>query len=337
MLENESLKPGEHQEEDLYLNYLNLKEILETGLAQAGKAENLHDAKGFLIDVQSHFKGLRLRREDRETLYARLQEAFAIVNAKIDDERLGFELEALANYEELKPAIADASDQAVNSDDMRATWAVLLDIQARVKASKLLREHRDELYAGLQAAFEMIKLRRDDEHRIFDQDAHQNYIRLKAMVDKGLSQAEETHEYKETREFLKKIQSEFKGLKLVHEQREELYSRLQTAFDILGKRLDDFFRNKKKNWEVKMQFTLSRLSADIYELQSSLEKDESYLKELEDQLDIIVSAGKERDVITGLQARIGSTRKNIEFKRQQISKLEIDKTELHDRLEEPQE
>ena len=337
MSEYTPLKPGENQEEDLDLNYLTLKEILEAGLASASQTDNLHEAKGFLIDVQSHFKGLRLRREDRESLYGKLQEAFAVVNSKIDDERLGFELEALSNYEELTPAIADASELAVSSDDLRATWATLLDIQSRLKGAKLLREHREELYASLQAAFEMIKLRRDDERRIFDQDAHQNYTRLKALVDKGLSQAEETHEYKETREFLKKIQSEFKGLKLAHDQREELYSRLQTAFDILGKRLDDFFRNKKKNWEVKMQFTLSRFSADIYELQASLEKDESYLKELEDQLDIIVSAGKDRDLITGLQARIGSTRRNIDFKRQQISKLEIDKSELHNRLEDPRE
>ena len=124
---------------------------------------------------------------------------------------------------------------------------------------------------------------------------------------------------------------------MLHEQREELYSRLQTAFDVLGKRLDDFFRNKKKNWEVKMQFTLSRFAADIYELQNSLEKDQSYLKELEDQLDIIVSAGKEKEALSGLEARIGSTRRSIEQKRRQISMLEIEKNELYNRLNEPQE
>jgi len=135
---------------------------------------------------------------------------------------------------------------------------------------------------------------------------------------------------------LKKIQSEFKGIKMAHEQREELYSRLQTAFDILGKRLDDFFRHKKKNWEVKMQFTLSRLSVDIYELQTALDKDQAYLKELEDQLDIIVSAGKEKDSITGLEARIFSTRHSIEHKIRQIADLEVNKNDLQNRLEDPE-
>jgi hypothetical protein len=323
-------------EEEALQNYENLKAIVETGLSNAANAASLHEAKGFLIEVQGHFKGLRLRREDREVLYGRLQAAFADVNRKIEDERLSFEFEALSNYADLKPAVTGASDLAFNTSDLKAAWEVLLDVQNRIKGSKLLREHRDELYSRLQDAFGMIKLRRDEERQVFDQEAHLNYTRLKLLVEKGLAQAEETHEYKETREFLKKIQSEFKGIKMLHEQREELYSRLQTAFDILGKRLDDFFRHKKKNWEVKMQFTLSRFSADIYELQAALDKDQSYLKELEDQLEIIVSAGKDKDILTGIRARIASTRRSIENKHKQIDQLEIEKNELQNRIEDPE-
>ena len=330
------MEPEIWSEEEALQNYENLKSVLETGLANASQTDNLHEAKGFLIEVQSHFKGLKLRRDDREALYGRLQEAFAVVNKKIEDERFNYEYEALSNYADLKPEVQAASAEAIKSDDLKATWEMLLGIQNRIKGSKLLREHRDELYGGLQDAFGMIKIRRDDERQAFDREAQHNYNRLKSLVEKGLIQAEETHEYKETREFLKKIQSEFKGIKMVHEQREELYSRLQTAFDILGKRLDDFFRHKKKNWEVKMQFTLSRFSVDIFELQAALEKDQIYLKELEDQLDIIVSAGKDKDVVTGLQARISSTRRSIEQKHQQITNLEIDKNELQNRLEEPE-
>ncbi|MCX6268566.1 MAG: hypothetical protein NTW16_14615 [Bacteroidetes bacterium] len=330
------MEPEKWSEEEALQNYEDLRSILEKGLESASRSENLHEAKGFLIEVQGHFKGLKLRREDREELYGRLQDAFAGVNKKIEEEHLSFEFEALSNYADLKPDIAEASAMAMASEDMKATWDFLLGLQSRMKSVKLLREHRDELHAGLQDAFEMIKIRRDEERQAFDQEAHHNYVRLKLLVEKGLTQAEETHEYKETREFLKKIQSEFKGIKMVHEQREELYSRLQTAFDILGKRLDDFFRHKKKNWEVKMQFTLSRFSVDIYDLQSALEKDQLYLNELEDQLEIIVSAGKEKDALAGLQARISSTRRSMEHKRQQLSRLEMDKNELQNKLEEPE-
>jgi len=329
------MEPGKWSEVEALQNYESLLSVLETGLINARKANNLHDAKGFLIDVQSHFKGLKLRREDREELYVRLQAAFTDLNKKIEEERLDFEYEALSNYADLKPAVAEAQTQATTSDDLKVTWELLLGLQNRIRNAKLLREHRDECYAGIQDAFEIVKMRRDEERKAFEQEAQLNYVRLKSMVEKGLLQAEETHEYKETREFLKKIQSEFKGIKMLHEQREELYSRLQTAFDILAKRLDDFFRNKKKNWEVKMQFTLSRFEADIFELRTSLEKDQNYLKELEDQLDIIVSAGKEKNALTGIQARISSTLKSIEHKRRLIITLENEKLELQNRLEHP--
>lgn len=330
------MEPDKYQEEGLYQNYLNLKKILDAGLANADKSSDLREAKGYLIEVQNHFKGLQLRREDREELYNRLQEAFAVVNKKIEDERLDFELTALSNYADIKLEVDKAAGMASHSENTREAWDFLLTVQTRIKGAKLFREQRDELYGKLQAAFETIKTKREEERQVFEQEAQQNYTRLKTLVEKGLIQAEETHEYKETREFLKKIQSEFKGIKLVREQREELYSRLQTAFDILGKRLDEFFRYKKKNWEVKMQFTLSRLSADIFELQEGLRKEQAYLSELEDHLEIIVSSGKDKDALVGLESRITSTQRSIERKRQQILELEIEKDELKNRLEEPE-
>jgi hypothetical protein len=330
------MEADKYQEDDLNQNYSDLKNILEAGLTKASQAENHHEAKGFLIEVQNHFRGLKLRREDREELYTLLQTAFSALNRKIEDERNDFELEALSNYADLKPDVEKASCMALDSMDMKGTWDFLVGIQSRIKAAKLTREQRDELFGMLQEAFGMIKLRRQEEQQVFEHASQVNYLRLKALVDKGLIQAEETHEYKETREFLKKIQSEFKGIKLVHEQREELYSRLQTAFDILGKRLDEFFRHKKKNWEVKMQFTLSRFSADIFELRESLRKEQSNLEELEDQHEILVSSGKDKESRAALEARIASAHRSIEHKRHQILSLETEKNELENRLSEPE-
>ena len=153
------------------------------------------------------------------------------------------------------------------------------------------------------------------------------------MVEDGLKQAEITHEYKETREYLKKIQTEFKGIRMIHEQREELYSRLQTAFDILSKRLDEFFRTKKKNWEVKMNYRLSQYSAEIFELQEKLDHDRSYLQELQDQRDIMKASGKESTALTGLEARITSTSRSINRRLDEIAHLETEQLQLKQKLE----
>lgn len=321
---------------DMVGNYENLKSLLEAALDNAGKATNLHEAKGFLIEIQSHFKGLKLLREHREELYARLQEAFAEVNRKIEEEKLEFEYEALANYADLKPVIGEALRQSSESSDLKTVWESLLGLQERMKNAKLTRENRNELHATLQQGFEKVRARRDAERTAWEQEAQSNYLRLKKLVDQGLKQAEETHEYKETREFLKKIQSDFRGVRMDHAKREELYARLQTAFDILGKRLDDYFRNKKKNWAVRMQFNVSRMSADIYELQKSIGQDEAFLRELEDQLEIIESSGRETDVLAGLRARIVSVRRNIEQKRGQAALLESERSGLQERISEPE-
>ena len=159
------MEPEQTNTENLFQNYLTLKEILETGLAGAAATADLREAKGFLIEVQNHFRGLKLRREDREELYNRLQEAFAVVNKKIEDERIDFELTAWSNYSELKEEVTRVSLLSGAPENAKEAWESLVGVQNRIKASKLLREHRDELYGLIQEAFNGIKSRREKEHR----------------------------------------------------------------------------------------------------------------------------------------------------------------------------
>ena len=327
------MDPEENLDEEKLRNYNELKSQLENALDKVSQTNDLREAKGYLIEIQNSFKGLKLQGEDREELYHRLQKAFEKVNNQIEEERRNFENEAFVNYVNLKAKVDDAVLLADKPENFKETWDFLVEVQSLFKGTRLLREHREELYVLLQGAFDNLKTLREIEKSDFEKEAITNYERLKALVEKGFNQARETNQYKETREFLKKIQSEFKGTRLAREQREELYSRLHTAFDILGKRLDEFFREKKKNWEVKMQYKLSEYSMDIFDLEESLRKDRSFLQELEDQLDIAESGGKGSIAITGLKARISSTITNIERKEKQIRDLESGMNKLRDRLE----
>lgn len=401
---------GINYDDEAFSNYTHLKKIIDEAFDKVKQATDLREAKGYLIDAQNHFKGLKLHQGDREQLYERLQQAFAEINKKIDDERLDFENEAAQNYFQLKTKVDEAVAVASDPKDFQQAWNFLIEVQSLFKGKKLLHQHREALYARLQQAFDTLKSLKEAEKTLFEKEAIQNYTRLKknvedvieqikateslklsrdllikiqaelrearlrkeqrdelhgviqqnfeilnqrfnetrqsfekeacknyeqlkTLVNNGLTQAQETSQYKETREFLKKIQSEFKGIRLAAEQREELYGRLQTAFDILNQRLDDFFRQKKKNWEVKMQYKLAELSAEISTTEESLEDERANLRELEDQLDIVVSAGKEKDAVAGLKARIASARLSIERKEKQIQSLEIETDELKNRLE----
>jgi hypothetical protein len=415
-MERNLFNPGD----ELTRNYHELKTKLDAAIENAGNSPDLREAKGFLIEVQNRFKGLKLQKEDREELYGRLQDAFAEINLKIEADHRNFEDEALHNYTLLKEQVDQAVCLATHPDDFRETWSRLVDVQSRFKGMKLKQEHREELYSRLQGAFdrmkdiqqkeravlekeagqnythlkeqaetvlnlsmdtgdadsrtgtvpgfsgirnrlkevqaeirdsrllkeqreelygilqqafEMLNLRQDEEREKFEKQSNLNYDRLKDLVAKGLRQAEETSEYKETREFLKKIQAEFKGAKMTRDQREELYSRLQTAFEILSKRLDEYFHLKKKNWSVKMQYKVSEYSAGIFELQESLEQDRISLDELKDQQEILESSGKGSAAGIGLRARISALKINISNKEKEIVRLESEMEELKGRLD----
>ncbi len=314
-------------------NYPELEETIEDAVAFAMSTDDIRTAKDRLIRVQELFRETKLLKEQREELYQKLQEGFTYLKIRQEEDADRFESQAGEIFARLLPRIKELAEIAETTPEFRPVRESLKEIQAEMKELPLKREQRDELYSLLQNAFETLSLRQDEVNESFEKTARVNYDRLKIMVNQGLKQAEETHQYKETREFLKMIQAEFKGIKLIREQREELYSRLQTAFDILGKRLDEYFREKKKNWAVKMEYKVSEFNSEIYSLEAALEKDIAALAGMEDQLEIMISGGKDHDAISGLKARVNAAKISIGHKEEQAKQLRSGLDELKNRLD----
>jgi len=313
-------------------SFPHLKKMVDDAVAEVNKVDDRGIAREILIKAQTEVREARLLKEHRDELIRKIQEAFENVNNKYEEDAEKYRIESEANYLRLKPRVVNISQQANETVEFFKIRNEVKEIQAEMRETKLLRENREELHAMLQEAFETLNIRQDEEQGSFRHDAHENYVRLKALVRDGLKQAEESHEYKETREFLIKIQSEFKGIKLIKEQREELYARLQTAFDILSKRVDEYFHEKKKNWEVKMQYRISSLDSEIFALNESLDQDFESLQELEDHLDIIESSGKDTGMELGLKARISSSRISIQKKEIQIRQMTDEMNDLKNKL-----
>jgi hypothetical protein len=313
-------------------NFVELEQNVDEAIIQANQATDFRTAKDLLIKVQAEFRDTKLTKDQRDELYSKIQDAFTTLNIRQDEDSEKNRLEAEKQYSLLKPRAVDILKRANESIEYHQLRVDLKEIQAEIRDLFLLKEQREVLHNILQEAFETLNMRQDEDKYSFEHDAQDNYKRLKAMVSDGLIQAEESNEYKETREYLKKIQAEFKGIRLIREQREELYSRLQTAFEILNKRVDEFFHEKKKNWEVKMQYKLAALKTEILDMGEALDWEFETLQELEDHLDIVESAGKETSAALGLKARISSTRISIERKKNQIGSMEKEMNDLKSRL-----
>jgi len=313
-------------------SYIQLNQTIEETISKASQTDDFRLAKDMLIRAQAEFRNVKLTKEKRDELYSKLQDAFTTLNIRQEEISQKNNQEAENQYNLFYPRANDILTRANESLEFHQLRTDIKDLQAEIRDSALSREQRESLRIVLQEAFETLNLRQDYEKNSFEREAQLNYKSLKAKVNDGLIQAEETNEYKETREYLKKIQAEFKGIKLIREQREELYSRLQSAFEILNKRVDEFFLEKKKNWEVRMQYKLTSLSTDIFQLRESLVTDFENLQELEDHLGIIQSSDKETSAVLGLKARISSMRINIERKEMQIRNMESEIADLIKRL-----
>lgn len=72
-------------EEKAEENYRYLKPMVEEAFLLAQSTREYKKSKAFLIKVQGEFKGRKMRSTEREKLYAKLQQAFDVLNSKIDE------------------------------------------------------------------------------------------------------------------------------------------------------------------------------------------------------------------------------------------------------------
>ena len=315
-------------------NQTQLNDLLAEIIKSIQESDDFRGLKDKLINLQAEIRNAKLTREVRDELNTRLQDAFTMLHIRQDAVFTEKRQTAETQFQDFSNRAKEILIQANESTDYNKVRADIKQIQAEIRDSALFQEQRESLRNMIQEAFETVNNRQDQERLTFESEAKNNYDRLKKLVDDGLAQANESNEYKETREYLKKIQSEFRGIKLLKEQREVLYNRLQSAFDILNTRVDIYFREKKKNWEIKMQYKLSSLNTDVYRLRETIANETQNLKELEDFYQNIANpAVQETKAVLGLKARMSSLQISIEKKKQQVAELENEIADLKSRIE----
>ncbi|MEI7980595.1 MAG: hypothetical protein WCI71_03020, partial [Bacteroidota bacterium] len=203
-------------------NYNWLKEKLTIAIGLLEKTSDLREAKGYLIEVQDHFKGLKLLREGREELYNRLQQAFNEINEKIELERKEATLEATRNFTILKDHLKNTIDTVLNSEDYRLSKELLREEQTTWREAKLFREHRDALYSSIQDAYTILTIRQEEDQKKSGQQADIAFAELKPKALELLRLANISVEFRTLRDQLKDIQARIREATLRKEHREEL-------------------------------------------------------------------------------------------------------------------
>ncbi len=246
---------------------------IEKLVSLAESAENMSDVWDKLINVQQQVKEADLSFGVRRELMDKIQDGFTILKLRKEEHRTEFEADAKENVESVESMIEKGEEMAANSESFKEVFEYLKSVQHAFKEHKLLQEDREKLYRRLQDAFETIKIRQDEYFTRKNQESIQNYNRLKPMVLKAFERAQTSMEFKKTREHLKRVQAEFKGIKMKPEDREELYSKLQSAFDIIGKRQDEYYAAKKDKIELHINYQISDIDLKIEALKDEIDKD----------------------------------------------------------------
>lgn len=324
-------------ENESYKNQQILTPKVEEALINAKYAEgdDINPAWDFCIKVQQEFKGIKLIKEARETLYSQLQEAFDILKEKRDkkkiiseEEKVAFEITAKDNVDTVEAMIKEAEDLAQNSENFKETFEQLKNIQQGFKEYKLIHEDREALYMRLQNAFEIIKKRQEDFFNQKNKESIENYTRLKPMVEKALERAQTSMEFKKTKEHLKRVQSEFKGIKMKVEDREELYSKLQTAFDFIHKRQDEYYAAKKDKIELHINYQISDVNLKIEALLAEIEKDNEAMKNLSESENNPLMDDYSLDPSQDINNHIQILKASVARKEKEISELNEMKSSL---------
>jgi len=220
-------------------NYYNFRHQIDQLVAEAKITTNYRETRERLIHIQGEFKTIVLTKEHRDELWNLMQTAFDTLSHRQDSEHKRFEMDSQTNYHDLNQKIDQILRTVEITPEIRETREKLKDLQGNMRELKLTKEQRDELWNKLNHGFERLSQRMESSHQHYETECYQNYMFLKKKVEVAEQKAVKSIDFNEARSFIQSIQGSFKGIKLLKEQREELWQRITTAYQTLLDRSND--------------------------------------------------------------------------------------------------
>ncbi len=217
-------------------NYHNIKNKVDEAVKYLNTASDLQDARKVLIDTQGQFKGLKLKKEQREEQYTRIQDAFDLLSMKIDEEKKLYEEECAINNERMKTVVFEAVKFAATCEMFKDGRERLIDAQTQIKNVRLKKEQKEDFFNIIRTAFDDLNDRQDSHREEFEKETQESHEYLKPLVDEAIEFSKVATFFKEAREKLTNIQEQIKEKRLKRDQREEMYDAIRVAFDELNKR-----------------------------------------------------------------------------------------------------
>ncbi len=284
-----------------------------------------------LVETSERVRNSELVFSHRKRLLDSLQDGFVIAKLRKEERQRELINQSARNAELIGRKLQQAAKQLETNPDFKENWDLLIKIQQDFRELKFEKAAREELYAELQTLFETLKSSQDQKQSDFEQAANENFEHLQPLVEKALEQARKSQEFKKTKNFLIKVQSEFKGKRMRAEEREKLYSRLQSAFDTLNRRINEHVALRKEVREFRVDSKMSDVQKQIDDLETSIAEDMTKLQMFENKLEDSQILSSIQTGADNLKNQIEVLRAAIAGKAKQLSDLEEEVHKLQDR------
>lgn len=143
-------------------NYKKLQKIVGDAISFAENTEEFTAAREQLINAQNAIKGVKLRREQRDELYAQIRAVFEVLNSKQSIDRSEYENECNENYTKLSQKVDDCFALVLGVTDFKLIRETMITVQSEVKIVKLKKEQRSELFARIREAFSQFDKKKEE-------------------------------------------------------------------------------------------------------------------------------------------------------------------------------
>jgi len=236
-------------------NYSLLSPKVEEAVKRSRTSEEFKESWSFLRSVQDDFKGKTLEKEAHDALWEMLQDSFETLKKRQTAFFDKLDILRKENYEKLQPEVEECIKVATDAERFKDAWTKLRSVQSMFKGVKMVKEQHDELWSKLQEAFETLKFRESEYYEEKEKEWSENYETLNSKVDEALKVAESAEHFKDSWEKLKAVQAEFKGVKMKREQHDQVWEKMQTAFETLKRRQEE----KRLSFDTDCEENFSRL------------------------------------------------------------------------------
>ncbi len=251
-LSNRQTKDREDYERECQRNFDQLDRKASECVSMSHRETDWKTTRERFKSVQQSFKGVKLKKDQRDQLYEQMTRAFDTLSQRQTKDREDYERECQRNFDQLNRDVNACMVDARRSTDWKKTREHFKKVQQSFKDKKLKKEQRDKLYKGMQQAFDTLSDRQTKDREKYDRDCEYNFTSLNREVNKCLSEAKSTTDWKATRDRFKKVQQSFKDKTLKKDQRDKLYTGMNQAFETLSNRQtkdrEDYNRECDKNY-----------------------------------------------------------------------------------------